>query len=164
MKIGQPKKYKTARALERAVDGYFASISYDEPIFTRGEPVMRYDEKQGADVPVLDSYGHRVYKEQPVMTADGEQMTRTIWVETPSIDAMCLAIGIFPENWEEFEKQESFSGVTARARGRILAYMQERLDSGKGTNGAKFRLECMHGWRPREDTPMGEGVQVIIDV
>ena len=24
----------------------------------------------------------------------------------------------------------------------------ERLDSGKGTNGAKFRLACMHGWTP----------------
>ena len=128
MKIGRPRKYKSARALERGIERYFASISFDEPVIVRGDPITKWDEKQQANVPVLAK--------------------KTCWIEPPSIEAMCLFLGISTSTWANYEKLEEYEGAVSRARGRILAYLMERLDSGKGTNGAKFRLECMHGWTP----------------
>ncbi len=92
------------------------------------------------------------------MLRDGTQAVKTAWIETPSIEAMCLFLGISTTTWASYEKNEEFLGATSRARGRILAYLQERLDSGKGTNGAKFRLSCMHGWTPTQPEEEGKGV------
>lgn len=166
MRVGRPRKYKTARALERAIENYFGSISYDEPVFVRGAEKTRWDESQQAEVPVLDSYGHKIYEQKPLLLKDGTQAIRTVWIETPSIEAMCLHLGISTTTWTAYEKTEEFLGATSRARGRILAYLQERLDSGKGTNGAKFRLACMHGWKENEigAAQSTEPVRVIIDV
>lgn len=164
VKVGRPKKYKSARALERGIERYFDSISYEEPVFVRGEPMTKWDEKQQANVPLLDDYGHKIYEEKPLLLKDGTRASRTIWIATPSIEAMCLYLGISTTTWASYEKNEEFLGATSRARGRILAYLQERLDSGKGTNGAKFRLSCMHGWSEGEKEQHTEPVKVIIDV
>ena len=148
MKIGRPRKYKTERALERGIEGYFASIRCDERVIVRGDPLTKWDEKQQANVPVLDDYGHKVYEEKKILLPDGSEAKKTCWIEPPSIEAMCLFLGISTSTWANYEKLEEYEGAVSRARGRILAYLMERLDSGKGTNGAKFRLACMHGWTP----------------
>ena len=75
------KKY-TPRALLKAVQRYFDSISRDEPVTERtatGE---------------LDKYGHPVYADTPVCNRLGEPLVRLLFLEPPTVSSMCLALGI----------------------------------------------------------------------
>ena len=66
------KTYTTARELRSAIDRYFASICYTEPV-TRQVPVtedrefVRNGERVTMTVPVLDKYGHQLMAIEPVM-------------------------------------------------------------------------------------------------
>jgi hypothetical protein len=160
-KVGRPKKYRTAKALEKGVRAYFDEISYSEQV-EKEFKLMKQDEKLQAEVPVLDEYGHPIISRAFVFAANGAPATRLCWVEAPSIEGLCLKLGISRNTWNEYEKRPEFADTTARARGRIEEFLIQRLDSGKGTSGAAFRLQCMHGWSTKQ-AENTEPVKVLLE-
>lgn len=138
---GRKPKYATAKALEQAVDAYFASISYQEPAVV-ATPTGEVDEQ-----------GRIKYKTMMLTRGHGdlsspkrgEPVTVTKWLRPPSMAGLCLHLGISKETWSNYAGQEKLRAVVERTRARMEDYWTERLD-GKGANGARFALSSCYGW------------------
>ena len=160
---GRPKKY-TARSFETAIDAYFAAISYDEPV-QRRELVLQEDGQ-----PFLDRYGHECYRYLPVVTADGKAATVTRWTKPPSMAALCLHLGIDAATFSRYaqtpgDDPESvrFRNAATRARGRVEAYLTERLEDGKASRGAIFSLQHNFGWKDRTEISLDEPTRQAVE-
>ena len=124
---GRPRKYKTKKALETAIDGYFNSIS-------RTVPVICGREQAEND--------------------DGEPMYQTQYLRPPTISGMCLYLGIERSTWQNYcdrKLHPEFAEITAMARGRIEAYLEEELVTRDKVQGIMFNLQNNYGWRNKPD-------------
>lgn len=165
-KIGRPmgtKKY-TAAAFSRGCKAYFASISYQRPV-TRPEMILDDD-----GCPVLDDYGHTRYKQVPIITADGKEAWETCWIEPPSIQALCLHLGIDASTFSRYQKPdpedpdgEKLAEAARLAKARVEAYLISRLEDKGAANGTKFNLQHNFGWmeKKQEDSNSGAGSSKI---
>ncbi len=165
-KIGRPmgtKKYKAA-TFRRGCEAYFASISYRRPV-TRPEMILDDD-----DCPVLDDYGHTRYKQVPIITADGKEAWETCWIEPPSIQALCLHLGIDASTFSRYQKPdpedpdgEKLAEAARLAKARVEAYLISRLEDKGAANGTKFNLQHNFGWmeKKQEDSNGGAGSSKI---
>lgn len=152
-KIGRPKgtrKYR-AKAFEDGCAGYFASISYTVPL-TRKEPVIDED-----GYPELDSYGHIQFRYVPVIAADGQEAMNTCWTEPPSIQGLCLYLGIDASTFSRYMKPDPddpesvrLAQAAATAKARVETYLIARLEDKGAANGAKFNLQHNFGWMERK--------------
>ena len=137
---GRKRKYGTAAALERAVNAYFAAISYEIPAVVK-TPTGEVDEKGGIKWKTI------LLKEK---TKDpgvgGEPITTTKWLRPPSMAGLMLHLGISKETWSAYAGLDGYKDVVERARAKMEDYWITRLD-GKGAQGAKFALSCCYGWR-----------------
>ncbi len=133
------KKY-TPRTLGKAVQWYFDSISRDEPVVER-KPTGE-----------LDKYGHPVYADEPVMNRLGQPLVRLVFLEPPTVSAMCLALGIHRSTWADYCQDEKFSDTTSYAQGVMRAWNENQLLTrpGKDIPGIKFNLENNYGYRDRQ--------------
>lgn len=159
-KPGRPKKY-TAASFQRACEAYFDSISYQKPVM-RGE--MEFD----ADgYPVLDDFGHPKIKYKPVITTSGKEATETVWTEPPSLTGLCLYLGIDRATFSRYgthddekpEESERFCNTVTRARGRVEAYLESRLEDKSASRGAIFNLQQNFGWKEKKEIDLGAGAQ-----
>lgn len=159
-KPGRPKKY-TAASFQRACEEYFDSICYEKPKMSK---VPVWDDN---GYPVLDDFGHQMYRFEQVVTRNGDQAMETIWTEPPSLTGLCLYLGIDratfarygsydPENPEESEK---FCNTVSRARGRVEAYLESRLEDKSAARGAIFNLQNNFGWKEKKEMELGAGAQ-----
>lgn len=143
------KVYKSARELRSAIDRYFASICYREPV-TRTEPVLedrefiRNGERIVMQCPALDKYGHTQTAVVPVMRGK-KPLMREVWIRPPCIPELLGALGLDEKQWSAMRTSEEFAKTCARAGARIEIYNIQRLDSA-AANGAKFHLERKFGW------------------
>ena len=143
------KVYKSARELRSAIDRYFASICYREPV-TRTEPVLedrefiRNGERIVMQCPVLDKYGHTQTAVVPVMRGK-KPLMREVWIRPPCMPELLGALGLDEKQWDAMRTSEEFAKTCARAGARIEIYNIQRLDS-SAANGAKFHLERKFGW------------------
>lgn len=165
-KIGRPmgtKKY-TAAAFSRGCKAYFASISYQRPV-TRPEMIL-----DDAGCPVLDDYGHKRYKQVQIITADGKEAWETCWIEPPSIQALCLHLGIDASTFSRYQKPdpedpdgEKLAEAARMAKARVEAYLISRLEDKGAANGTKFNLQHNFGWmeKKQEDSNSGAGSSKI---
>ena len=165
-KIGRPmgtKKYKAA-TFRRGCEAYFASISYRRPV-TRPEMILDDD-----DCPVLDDYGHTRYKQVPIITADGKEAWETCWIEPPSVQALCLHLGIDASTFSRYQKPdpedpdgEKLAEAARLAKARVEAYLISRLEDKDAANGTKFNLQHNFGWmeKKQEDSNSGAGSSKI---
>lgn len=162
-KPGRPKKY-TPASFQRACEAYFNSISYQKAKM-RAAPV--FDEE---GFPVLDDFGHQKVQFKQVITADGKAAFETCWTEPPSLTGLCLYLGIDratfsrygsydPENPEESEK---FCNTVTRARGRVEAYLESRLEDKSAARGAIFNLQNNFGWKEKKEMELGAGAQKAV--
>lgn len=161
-KAGRPKgsrKYNAA-SLEKASRGYFASISYEVPIL-RTEPVL---DEQGFPLP--DSYGHPRVRYVPVVTASGEKAMETRWIQPPSIQGLCLHLGIDSSTFSRYmnpERDDPASQKLAKAASKAKAvvemYLIARLEDKGASSGAKFNLQHNFGWREKREIELGAGAQ-----
>lgn len=137
---GRKRKYKTALALERAVNAYFSAISYEVPAV-----VSTPTGEVGEDGSV--KWKTVMLREK---TADpgvrGEPIVTTKWLRPPSMAGLMLHLGISRETWSSYGGLEDYREVVERARARMEDYWTTRLD-GKGAQGAKFALSSCYGWR-----------------
>ena len=134
-KRGRPLSIKTPRELERAIEKYFSSISYSEP--------------------VKDQFG-------AIMTdIDGDFIERTVYISPPDVMSLCLFLGISDGTWENYcdkDKHPDYAPVCERARMRMEAYLREVLVTReKGSlQGVIFNLQNNYGWREKKTVDLGE--------
>ena len=162
-KPGRPKKY-TAAGFQRACEAYFNSISYLEP---RMKPVVKRDDH---GFPILDKYGHQQIRYEQITTADGKPAFETCWTEPPSLTGLCLYLGIDRATFSRYgtydpdnpEESERFCNTVTRARGRVEAYLESRLEDKSAARGAIFNLQQNFGWKERKEVELGAGAQKAV--
>lgn len=163
-KPGRPKKY-TAAGFEKACEAYFDSISYLEPVM---KPVVRRDDK---GYPILDRYGHQQVRYEQVITANGKPCVETRWVEPPSLTALCLYLGIDRATFARYgtedpdnPESERFCNTVTRARGRVEAYLESKLEDKSAARGAIFNLQQNFGWKEKKEVELGPQTQSAMAV
>jgi len=159
-KPGRPKKYEPA-GFQRACEAYFNSICYRKPKM-RAVPV--FDDE---GFPLLDDFGHQKIKFEQVITADKKPAFETVWIEPPSLTGLCLYLGIDRATFSRYgtydpehpEESEKFCNTVTRARGRVEAYLESRLEDKSAARGAIFNLQQNFGWKERKEVELGAGAQ-----
>lgn len=146
--MGAPKKYKTARALQKAVDAYFDGITRVKPL-TEMVPT-------GA----LDKYGHPVCEPQEVVNRLGKPVMVEEFLLPPSVGDLARFLGIHRSTWYDYcdpDKYPEFSDTTTQALGRIHAYLEREslTREGKNLKGVIFNLENNFGYRERLEVQGG---------
>lgn len=132
MGAGRPKKY-TKKGLEKAVKGYFDSIS--------------------RKVRALDDDGEAVYNDA------GESIWVTEYIRPPTVGGLCLYLGIDRSTWQNYADRSlhpEFQEITAYARMRMEAYLEEQLVTReKNVQGLIFNLQNNYGWREKREVELG---------
>ena len=139
---GRPKKYKTRKALDAAVENYFGSITR---VITLHEQVPSGK---------TDDKGHEIMLSVPITNRLGEEVKTVEYVVPPTVGGLCDALGISRSTWAEYcdeTKHPEFSDTTTHARGRMRAWREEQLLTrpGKDVKGIIFDLENNYGYRER---------------
>ena len=146
--MGAPKKYKTAKALEKAVDAYFDSITREK----RMTEMVPTGER--------DKMGHMIYEPIEVTNKRGEPVIVTEYLVPPSVGDLAEFLGIHRSTWHDYcdpEKHPEFSDTTTQALGRIHAYLEREslTRSGKDLKGVIFNLENNFGYKERLEVDSG---------
>ena len=140
--MGAPKKYKTARALKKAVDAYFDGITRVKPL-TEMVPT-------GA----LDKYGHPVCEPKEVVNRLGKPVMVEEFLLPPSWSDLATFLGVHRSTltaWRSEEDYPEFSDTAMWAWGRIHAYLEREslTREGKDLKGVLFNLENNFGYKER---------------
>ena len=123
MARGAPRKYKSVKAMQDAIDAYFKACE--------GQPLF---DKDGN--PVLDKNG------LPVI----------VRATPPTVTGLALALGFTGrKQLLDYQGREEFSDTVTRAKARCEAYAETRLYDRDGANGAKFSLGCNFGWNAESE-------------
>lgn len=120
---GAPRKWKSVKAMQKAIDAYFESC--------KGEPIIGDDGQ-----PLMDKYGNVIL----------------IGQKPPTITGLALALGFTGRQaLIDYQARPEFADTVTRAKSRCEEYAESRLYDKDGTNGAKFSLGCNFGWRVTEE-------------
>lgn len=146
--MGAPKKYKTPKALEKAVNAYFDSITREKEVTEMVSTGER------------DKMGHLIYKPQLVLNRLGKPVTVTEFLVPPSVGDLAQFLGIHRSTWYDYcdpEKHPEFSDTTTQALGRIHAYLEREslTREGKNLKGVIFNLENNFGYKERLEVQGG---------
>lgn len=121
--MGKPRKIKSVKAMERAIEAYFASCE--------GTPRL---DKNGQ--PIYDKHG------QPVV----------VGAKPPTVTGLALALGLSGRKvLLDYQGREEYRDAITRAKARCEAYAEERLYDKDGSPGAKFSLGCNFGWASEDE-------------
>ena len=151
-KVGRPKIYKTGKQLQRAVDGYFAQISYEREVIVKRE---RVEENRKTGKPEI------VTEPEVLIGSDGKPVKETVWLEPPSEEALMLHIGIRSrDTWANYAKDGELGPVVEMAKARIKAWLVGELNTRNSTQGIAFNLKVNYGWKEQVDL-IGDGVMQV---
>lgn len=121
-KVGAPRRYKSVKAMQEAIDRYFEDCE--------GHPLLD-DEGE----PVLDKFG------QPVI----------VGAHPPTVTGLALALGFVGRTaLLDYQGRPEFSDTVLRAKSRIEAYAEARLYDRDGQRGAEFSLKYNFKWAQEE--------------
>ncbi len=148
--VGAPRTFSTPDALKKCVNNYFASISRIVPVTER--VVVEYNED-----------GKAIYEDRPVLNMLGRQAEKIEYIEKPSIQALCVFLGICKDTWAEYSKRENYDKVCAAAKLEMERDRVARLGSGKGDHGIEFDLKYNFGWTESITIDAGEKMQKAIE-
>ena len=134
---GAPRKWKSVKAMQKAIDAYFEAC--------KGEPIIGED-----GLPMCDKYG------QPFI----------INSKPPTVTGLALSLGFTGRQaLIDYQGRPEFADTVTRAKSRCEEYAESRLYDKDGANGAKFSLGCNFGWREVSETKIStDSVKVVIDV
>ena len=134
---GAPRKWKSVKAMQEAIDAYFESC--------KGEPFIGDD-----GCAVRDKNG------APII----------INAKPPTVTGLALALGFTTrQGLINYQGRAEFVDTVTRAKSRCEEYAESRLYDKDGANGAKFSLGCNFGWREVSETKIStDPVKVVIDV
>ena len=156
-RVGRPRVYESGKELLAAIEKYFASISYVEPVRIQ-KPVT--EEKDGRTVFVVDAKGHILTELVAVQTLDGKVAEKVYWTEPPSVESMQVFLGISKSTWCEYAKQEEYSEAITYARGRVEAYLATiGITDPKTARAAEFSLMHNFGWKNESKMEVSGGVE-----
>lgn len=114
---GAPRKWKSVKAMQAAIDAYFKECE-GEPLIVDG-------------VAAVDKYG------VPII----------INAKPPTVTGLALALGFTGrKQLIDYQGREEFCNTITRAKSRCEEYAESRLYDKDGANGAKFSLGCNFGW------------------
>ena len=135
--MARPRKYKSAKAMQAAIDAYFKTCE--------GEPF-------------LDDDGYAV--------RDKNGIPIIINAKPPTITGLALALGFASRQaLINYQGAPEFHDTVTRAKSRCEEYAESRLYDKDGANGAKFSLSCNFGWHEVAETKLStDGVKIILDV
>ena len=157
--MGRHKEYKSARALEKAVEDYFATISREETVM---EP---------EDTGELDKYGHPIFRMIPALNGKGEKVYRTVYLIPPSVGGLCEHLGIVMSTWRRYCSDESFREVTERTEDRLKNWYKAEAVArpDKMTKGLLYVYERDHGAAEKNEAQqraeqIRTGMQAIADL
>lgn len=120
---GAPRKWKSVKAMQEAIDVYFEAC--------KGEPIIGED-----GLPVCDKHG------QPFI----------INRKPPTVTGLALSLGFTGRQaLIDYQGRPEFADTVTRAKSRCEEYAESRLYDKDGANGAKFSLGCNFGWRATEE-------------
>ena len=136
MAAGAPRKWKSVKAMQEAIDAYFKKCE-GEPLIVDGSAAV-------------DKYG------VPII----------INVKPPTVTGLALALGFTGRQaLLDYQARPEFADTVIRAKSRCEEYAESRLYDKDGANGAKFSLGCNFGWREATEMKINaDPVKVIIDV
>jgi hypothetical protein len=150
VKIGRPRKYGSPKALREAVEAYFASISYEEPVIVRtptGE---------------IDDDGHIKYQAKMLTEGtDGTGKPRTIvrYFEEPTTAGLYVHLGIDKSTWADYGKRHGYEKIVETARDIILARKVQNLNTRNSVQGIIFDLKANYGWKDRLEVTRVDGIE-----
>jgi len=150
--MGRPKKYASDRALRRAVEDYFDSISRVRQVMEEHNTGER------------DKFGHFVMEWVPVKNARGEIMTEREYVLPPTAGGLCEHLGISRETWAQYCADPAFARTTAWAREQLKLYLERQLliREGKNLQGVIFSLQNNYGMSEKRTVELGpRAVQAV---
>ena len=119
---GAPRKWKSVKAMQEAIDAYFESC--------KGTPLMI-----DGDV-ATDKYGRPIILDE----------------KPPTVTGLALSLGFTGRQaLIDYQGRPEFADTITRAKSRCEEYAESRLYDKDGANGAKFSLGCNFGWRAAEE-------------
>lgn len=131
--MARPREY-TPEKLERAVNKYFQSIT------------RRVVRKEMVPTGEMDSKGHMIYEQRPVINSLGKETEIIEYILPPSVTDLCQALGIHRSTWANYcdhQTHPEFTDITEQARERIRAWNERELLTrpGKDIRGIIFNLQ-----------------------
>lgn len=137
MATGAPRKYKSVKQMQDAIDAYFKDCN---------------------GIPMTDSDG--------CVMRDKNGMPIILDAHPPTVTGLALALGFTSRQaLINYQGRPEFVDTVTRAKSRCEEYAESRLYDKDGANGAKFSLGCNFGWREVTETKIStDPVKVVIDV
>lgn len=150
--MARPKKY-TKKTLSDGVERYFLSITRTVPVTEKRETGR------------LDSRGHMIYEQVPVVNNLGQEATVTEYIVPPTVGGLCAFLGIHRSTWAGYcdpAQHPEFSDTATRARGRMRAWREEQLLLRKDVKGIIFDLQNNYGYSERRQVELGENASKAV--
>lgn len=146
--MGAPKKYKTAKSLQKAVQAYFDSITREKAV-TEDKPTGQ-----------RDKYGHMICEPVAVVNRLGQPVTVIEYLVPPSWSDLAEFLGVHRSTltaWLDPTEYPELSDTAMWARGRIRAYLEREslTREGKDLKGVLFNLENNYGYKERLEVQNG---------
>lgn len=130
---GRQKVFKTPAAMMNRANEYFDSISVRDF--------------------VKDEHGEAILNE------NGNKLWYTKYLIPPSVQDLCLFLGIVPRTWEKYCQREEFADVTAQIRLLLEGYLVRELNTreldGRKIDGIKFNLTHNYNWKEKREVELG---------
>lgn len=124
MAAGAPRKWKSVKAMQEAIDAYFESCKGVKLTDDDGN-LMR------------DKYG------VPII----------VDAKPPTVTGLALALGFTGRQaLIDYQNRPEFTDTVTRAKSMCEEYAERRLYDKEGANGAKFSLSCNFGWKAADST------------
>lgn len=118
MATGAPRKYKSVKQMQDAIDAYFKDCN---------------------GIPMTDSDG--------CVMRDKYGMPIILDAHPPTVTGLALALGFTSRQaLINYQGRPEFVDTVTRAKSRCEEYAESRLYDKDGANGAKFSLGCNFGW------------------
>ena len=115
-RMARQKKYGTAKALERACERYFASIT------------RRVKVTELVDSGKRDDKGHVIMLPVPVENSLGEELYTTEYLLPPSMHELYAALGIDKSTWSRYmAESEDYARVGAAVYERMKAWNEHEM-------------------------------------
>ncbi len=151
---GRKSKYRTAKALERAIQAYVRRYSRVVP-FTEEYDTGERDDK-----------GHTITGQRPVLAEDGEPVTYRAWAIPPNVGGLCRELGISRQTWSEYcdpARHPEFAEATEWIRDLMQTWLEEQLLTrpDKELKGIIFNLENNYRYRQHVEV---HGVSTMEDL
>lgn len=120
------RRYDDAAAFCEAVEGYFGAISYLE---------------NAREILGVNKLGEYIWGE-PLYNVNGDPIILIKYAEPPSVEALCLYIGMPRSTWYAKQEDAKFAPIIEDALMRIDAYRRQvTIEDGKRSKGAQFLIQ-----------------------